>query len=48
MSSSGAGACELDPQIMMVMYLAKSCDSYECDIGVWRKLITWRKREHFV
>lgn len=34
MSSSGAGVCELDPEIIMVMYLGKSCDSYECDIGV--------------
>jgi hypothetical protein len=34
MSSSGAGVCELDPEIIMVMYLVKSCDSYECDIGV--------------
>ena len=34
MSSSSGGVCELDPEMIMVMYLVKSWDSYECDIGV--------------
>ena len=34
MNSNGAGICKLDDEMIMVMYLGKSCCCYEGDIGV--------------